>query len=107
MPPTTARAIGALAELALQLEQVQRDVRGADLQLPAADPQDAGARRRDAGQRPGPVHEPALPAHEPEGPRRDYWRMARAWFWLGVPAFVAMMLVVALMVFKHIPGVAS
>jgi len=36
-----------------------------------------------------------------------YWRMARAWFWLGVPAFVAMMLVVALMVFKHIPGVAS
>lgn len=36
-----------------------------------------------------------------------YWRMARAWFWLGVPAFVAMVLVVALMVFKHIPGVAS
>jgi uncharacterized membrane protein len=36
-----------------------------------------------------------------------YWRMARAWFWLGVPAFVAMVLVVALMVLKHIPGVAS
>lgn len=36
-----------------------------------------------------------------------YWRMARAWFWLGVPAFVAMVLVVALMVFKHIPGAGS
>lgn len=33
-----------------------------------------------------------------------YWRMARHWFWLGVPAFGAMVLVVALMVFKHIPG---
>ena len=33
-----------------------------------------------------------------------YWRMARAWFWLGVPAFCAMVMVVALMVFKHIPG---
>jgi uncharacterized membrane protein len=30
-----------------------------------------------------------------------YWRMARAWFWLGVPAFTAMVLVVALMVGKH------
>ena len=36
-----------------------------------------------------------------------YWRLARCWFWLGVPAFVAMVLVVALMVFKHIPGVES
>lgn len=36
-----------------------------------------------------------------------YWRMARWWFWLGVPAFTAMVLVVALMVFKHIPGVAT
>lgn len=36
-----------------------------------------------------------------------YWRMACAWFWLGVPAFVAMVLVVVLMVFKHIPGVAT
>lgn len=36
-----------------------------------------------------------------------YWRMARAWFWLGVPAFISMVLVVALMVFKHIPGVES
>lgn len=34
-----------------------------------------------------------------------YWRMARWWFWLGVPAFTAMVLVVALMVFKHTPGV--
>lgn len=34
-----------------------------------------------------------------------YWRMARCWFWLGVPAFIAMVLVVALMVFKHLPGV--
>jgi uncharacterized membrane protein len=36
-----------------------------------------------------------------------YWRMARYWFWLGVPAFVAIVLIVALMVFKHIPGVGS
>lgn len=34
-----------------------------------------------------------------------YWRMTRWWFWLGVPAFIAMVLVVALMVFKHFPGV--
>ena len=33
-----------------------------------------------------------------------YWQLARCWFWLGVPAFTAMVLVVALMVFKHIPG---
>jgi uncharacterized membrane protein len=33
-----------------------------------------------------------------------YWRMARRWFWLGIPAFSAMVLVVALMVFKHLPG---
>lgn len=36
-----------------------------------------------------------------------YWRMARWWFWLGVPAFTAMVLVVTLMVFKNIPGVGS
>lgn len=36
----------------------------------------------------------------------QYWQMARYWFWLGVPAFSAMVLVVALMVFKHIPGVS-
>jgi hypothetical protein len=33
--------------------------------------------------------------------------MARWWFWLGVPAFISMVLVVALMVYKHIPGVQS
>lgn len=36
-----------------------------------------------------------------------YWRMARWWFWLGVPAFIAMVLVVTMMVFKNIPGVES
>lgn len=30
----------------------------------------------------------------------QYWRYARLWFWLGVPAFSAMMLVVFLMVVK-------
>jgi len=33
-----------------------------------------------------------------------YWQMTRWWFWLGVPAFSAMVLVVVLMVFKNIPG---
>ncbi|MCA0177817.1 MAG: DUF2269 domain-containing protein [Proteobacteria bacterium] len=33
-----------------------------------------------------------------------YWRMARAWFWLGVPAFMAMVWVVVLMVAKQVPG---
>jgi uncharacterized membrane protein len=36
-----------------------------------------------------------------------YWRLARRWFWLGVPAFISMVLIVALMVFKHVPGMAS
>lgn len=45
------------------------------------------------------VHEAALPPL--------YWRMARWWFWLGVPAFTSMVLVVALMVFKYIWGVES
>lgn len=36
-----------------------------------------------------------------------YWRLARWWFWLGVPAFASMVLVVALMVFKRIPGAES
>lgn len=36
-----------------------------------------------------------------------YWRMARWWFWLGLPAFISMVLVVTLMVFKYIPGVES
>ncbi|OOZ38950.1 hypothetical protein BOW53_13680 [Solemya pervernicosa gill symbiont] len=34
----------------------------------------------------------------------QYWKMARWWFWLGVPAFASMVLVVVLMVFKQIPG---
>lgn len=38
---------------------------------------------------------------------QNYWKMARCWFWLGVPAFCAMVLVVALMVFKHLPGAGS
>lgn len=29
-----------------------------------------------------------------------YWRYAFYWFWLGVPAFIAMVLIVLLMVFK-------
>lgn len=33
-----------------------------------------------------------------------YWKMARFWFWLGVPAFIAMILVVLLMVFKQTFG---
>jgi uncharacterized membrane protein len=36
--------------------------------------------------------EQALPA--------AYWRYARLWFWLGIPAFLAMLAVYALMVFK-------
>lgn len=36
-----------------------------------------------------------------------YWRMARWWLWLGVPAFTSMVAVVVLMVFKHLPGVES
>jgi uncharacterized membrane protein len=34
-----------------------------------------------------------------------YGQMLRGWFWLGVPAFTAMILVVALMVFKRLLGV--
>lgn len=33
-----------------------------------------------------------------------YWRYARYWFWLGVPAFIAMVLVVLLMVMKPLLG---
>jgi uncharacterized membrane protein len=33
-----------------------------------------------------------------------YWRLARWWFWLGVPAFTAMVLVVVLMVGKYMGG---
>ncbi|MEJ2453122.1 MAG: DUF2269 domain-containing protein [Candidatus Thiodiazotropha sp.] len=35
-------------------------------------------------------------------PPMSYQRMARIWFWLGVPAFIAMVAVVWLMVFKPI-----
>jgi uncharacterized membrane protein len=37
----------------------------------------------------------------------SYWRLARLWFWLGVPAFSAMIGVVALMVFKSTFGGGS
>ncbi len=30
-----------------------------------------------------------------------YWKYTRIWFWLGIPAFIAMMLIVLLMVLKH------
>jgi uncharacterized membrane protein len=33
-----------------------------------------------------------------------YWRYARTWFWLGVPAFFAMTVIVLLMVFKNLSG---
>lgn len=45
-------------------------------------------------------------AHEAPLPE-IYWRMARRWFWLGVPAFTSMVLVVALMVSKHLLGAGS
>lgn len=32
----------------------------------------------------------------------QYWRYARIWFWLGVPAFTAMLVVVLMMVFKPV-----
>jgi len=31
---------------------------------------------------------------------QQYWRYARIWFWLGVPAFIALLVVYWLMVFK-------
>ena len=36
-----------------------------------------------------------------------YWRYARIWFWLGWPAFGAMVVIVVLMVLKHVPFVQS
>ena len=36
-----------------------------------------------------------------------YWQYARIWFMLGIPAFIAMVLVVLLMVFKQTFGVFS
>ncbi len=32
----------------------------------------------------------------------DYWMYTKIWFWLGVPAFISMVLVIFLMVFKSI-----
>lgn len=46
--------------------------------------------------------ETALAGHTALPPA--YWRLARAWFWLGVPAFSAMVLVVVLMVSKQVTG---
>ncbi|WP_456412886.1 DUF2269 family protein [Thiolapillus sp.] len=34
----------------------------------------------------------------------QYWQYARFWFWLGVPAFTAMLLIVFLMIFKPAMG---
>ena len=31
---------------------------------------------------------------------KQYWRYARTWLWLGVPAFTSMVLIVLMMVFK-------
>jgi len=55
-------------------------------------------RMRDLANRAEATAQPLPPA---------YWRLARAWFWLGVPAFVAMVAVVVLMVGKHVPGVTA
>jgi len=49
-------------------------------------------RMRDSAQQAAASRQ-ALPA--------SYWRDARAWFWLGVPAFVSMVGVFFLMVLKH------
>jgi len=45
------------------------------------------------------LHKTELPA--------TYWKMARYWFCLGIPAFIAMVLVVIMMVYKHIPWAAA
>jgi uncharacterized membrane protein len=33
----------------------------------------------------------------------QYWRLARIWFWLGLPAFCAVLAILALMVVKPAP----
>ena len=33
---------------------------------------------------------------------KQYWRYAKIWFWLGIPAFLSMLFIVFLMVFKHV-----
>lgn len=45
-------------------------------------------------------------AHDTKIPE-SYWRMARTWFWLGVPAFSAMVIIVALMVGRFTWGLGS
>jgi uncharacterized membrane protein len=44
----------------------------------------------------------AASARSSRPPNAEYRRQARTWFWLGVPAFIAMVVVVWLMVFKPI-----
>ena len=51
------------------------------------------------------IAEAAVANGEPLPPL--YWRLARCWFWLGVPAFISMVAIVLLMVFKQLPGGAS
>lgn len=47
----------------------------------------------------------AAQAHQQNMPLpTNYKHMARWWFWLGVPAFMAMILTVTLMVHKQLPG---
>ncbi|WP_287876996.1 DUF2269 domain-containing protein [Aquitalea sp.] len=38
---------------------------------------------------------------------QHYWQYARYWFYLGLPAFLAMVMVVVLMVSKHVPGASG
>lgn len=35
------------------------------------------------------------------GLNATYWKYAKTWFWLGVPAFLSMIVIVILMVFKY------
>lgn len=51
------------------------------------------------------IAESAVDNHLPLPAR--YWQLARCWYWLGVPAFTSMVLVVGLMVFKHVPGAGT
>lgn len=46
------------------------------------------------------IAEQALDANEslPE----IYWKYAKAWFWLGIPAFASMIIIVLMMVFKPV-----
>ncbi|VAW66840.1 FIG00538223: hypothetical protein [hydrothermal vent metagenome] len=43
-------------------------------------------------------------AHQTELPAQ-YWHYAHSWFYLGIPAFTTMLLIVYLMIFKSIPEV--